>query len=272
MMKDLKNKVVLITGAARGMGRLHANNFAREGSRVVITDIDEAELKKASAEMEGSGYTVHPYILDISNHDACFEVVRKVESEVGPIDVLVNNAGIAINENVMDTSESTFRRITDVNYLGSVWMMHAVVPGMLKRGSGHVVNVCSIVAKVVPVKLGAYSATKCALIGITDAIRQELKGTGVRFTIVNPGYIATGMFEGAKVPLITGWQDPQNVADALINAVKKNREEIFVPRFMTRQAAFLRGLGIPRLVDFPFKILGASKSFETMKKDRGRPF
>lgn len=271
-MKDLKGKVVLITGAARGMGRLHAYNFAREGSRVVLVDVDEKALDEAAGEMGDAGFTVHPYVLDIADRDACFELAGKVEAEVGPIDVLINNAAVVRNEYVMEMSEQGFRRITDVNYLGQIWMMHAVVPGMLQRRSGHVVNICSIAGKVAPPKLGAYNATKFALIGLTDTIRQELKGTGVRFTIVNPGYISTGMFEGAKVPLVTGWQDPQKVADALLSAVKKNRAEVFVPWFMTRVAAFVRGLGFPWLVDFPFGMLGAKKSFETMDRDRGRPF
>jgi NAD(P)-dependent dehydrogenase (short-subunit alcohol dehydrogenase family) len=271
-MRDLAGRVVLITGAARGMGKLHAYNFAREGCRVVITDVDEAELEKTAAEMRGAGHEVHSYVQDVSDRDACFELAKKVEAEVGPIDILVNNAAIAINEYVMDTTEMTFRRVTDVNYLGQIWMMQAVIPEMLKRSRGHVVNVASIVAKVSPPKLGAYNATKAALIGITDTIRQELKGSGVDFTIVNPGYIATGMFEGAKVPLITHWQDPQKVADALVVAVKKNKAEIFVPRFMTLLASTVRGLGLPRMVDLSFSMLGAKKSFETMQKDRGRPF
>jgi len=271
-MKDLAGRVVLITGAARGMGKLHALNFAREGCRVVITDVDAAELEKTASEMREAGYEAYPYVQDVSDRGACFELAKKVEAEVGPIDVLVNNAGIAINEYVMDTSEETYRRITDVNYLGQVWMMNAVVPEMLARRRGHVVNVASIVAKVSPPKLGAYNATKAALVAITDTIRQELKGSGVDFTIVNPGYIATGMFEGAKVPLITHWQDPQKVADALVEAVKRNRAEIFVPRFMTLLASAVRGLGLPCMVDLSFGMLGANKSFETMQRERGRPF
>jgi NAD(P)-dependent dehydrogenase (short-subunit alcohol dehydrogenase family) len=271
-MKDLAGRTVLITGAARGMGKLHALNFAREGCRVVLTDVDEAELEKTAGEMRGAGYEAYPYVHDVSDREACFGLAGRVEAEVGPIDVLVNNAGIATSEYVMDTAEETFRRITDVNYLGQVWMMHAVIPNMIGRGRGHVVNVASIVAKVSPPKLGAYNATKAALVALTDTIRQELKGSGVNFTIVNPGYIATGMFEGAKVPFITHWQDPQKVADALVEAVKKSKAEIFVPRFMTLLSSAVRGLGLPRMVDLSFAMLGAKKSFETMQRDRGRPF
>lgn len=271
-MKELRGEVALITGAARGMGRLHAVNFAREGSKVVITDLDGSALEKTAQEMKNAGFEVYPYAQDISDRAACFELAKKVEAEVGPIAVLVNNAAIAMSRYVMETDEESFRRITDVNYLGSVWMMQAVIPAMVGRGRGHVVNICSIAGKIAPPRLGAYSATKFALVGITDAIRQELKGSGVDFTIVNPGYISTGMFEGAKVPFITRWQDPQKVADALVEAVKKNKAEIFVPRLMTLIGSAVRGLGLPRMVDLSFALTGAKQSFETMHDDRGRPF
>ena len=271
-MKDLKGKVVLITGAARGMGKLHAHAFAREGSRVVLTDIDEAELAKTASEIQEMGYDVYSYIHDISSREGCFKLAEKVEDEVGSVDVLINNAAVATNETVLDTSESAYRRITEVNYLGQVWMLQAFVPQMVKRGSGHVVNICSMAGKVAVPNLGPYCATKFALIGITDSLRQELKGSGVDCTIVNPGYIATGMFEGTTVPFITRWQDPQKVADALLEGVKKKKAEVFVPRFIAWLSAFSRGLGMPKLVDLVFAILGANRSFSTMKKDRGRPF
>jgi NAD(P)-dependent dehydrogenase (short-subunit alcohol dehydrogenase family) len=271
-MEDLRGKVVLVTGAARGMGKLTAVNFAREGSRVAITDLDEKELRKTAGEMGAAGYDVHHYIQDVSDRAACFRLVERVESEVGPIDVLVNNAAIALNESVLEMSEEHFRRITDVNYLGQVWMMQAAVPGMLKRKSGHVVNMCSVAGKVSVPRMGAYCATKHALVAITDSIRMELRGSGVNFTIVNPGYIATGMFEGAKPPIVTRWVEPQRVSDAILVAVRKNQAEIFEPAFVTRLTAFFRGLGIPKFLDFNLKALGVFRTFEGMKKERGRPF
>jgi short-subunit dehydrogenase len=271
-MKELAGKVVLITGGARGMGKLHAHTFAREGCRVVITDIDGEELRKAAAEMQEAGYDISTYTQDISSREACFKLAEQVADEVGPVDVLINNAAVATNETVLETSESAYRRITEVNYLGQVWMLQAFVPEMVKRGSGHVVNICSMAGKVAVPNLGPYCATKFALIGITDSLRQELKGSGVRCTIVNPGYISTGMFEGSKVPFITRWQDPQKVADALLTGVKKNKAEVFLPHFIGWLTGFARGLGMPKFVDVVFGILGANRSFGPMKKDRDRPF
>jgi short-subunit dehydrogenase len=271
-MEDLKDEVVVITGAARGMGKLHAVNFAREGSRVVATDVDEKELDKTVNEIEGMGFSVSSYVLDVSSRDACFSLVDKVESEVGPIDILINNAAVVECYEVLEHSEYSVRRMTDVNYLGQVWMMQAAVPGMVSRGSGHVVNMCSVTGKASAAKGAFYSATKHALIAVTDAIRQELRGSGVGFTIINPGYVSTGMFEGARVPFITSWQDPQKVADAVVEAVKKNRAEVCIPRINVRLAALSRAMCWPKFTDFYFHVLGVDKSGDTWCKDPERPF
>jgi len=271
-MEDLAGKVVLVTGAARGMGKLEAMGFAREGCRVVITDVDEEELLKTAEEMKKGGFEVYPYKHDISDREACLALAEKVESEVGPVDVLVNNAGITECYPVLELSEASLRRMMDVNYFGSTWMMQAFVPRMLKRKRGHVVNICSIAGKVGNARMGGYCASKHALIGITDAIRQELYRSGVNFTIVNPGYVKTGMFEGGKVPIITSWQDPQKIADAVLRAVKKNQAEVAVPRFVVRVTALARGLMLPKMVDFVFHVLGQEKTMAEWKKDPNRPF
>ena len=271
-MKDLEEKVVLVTGAARGMGRLHAENFHREGCVLVITDVDEKGLGEAEHMLRSLGCQVHAYKLDVSDRDACFEVADKVRSEVGPIDVLVNNAGITECYAVLDLSERAVRRMAEVNYMGYVWMMQAVVPEMVKRGSGHVVNICSVAGKIGTAKMGGYCATKFADIGITDAIRMETRGSGVNFTIVNPGYVSTGMFEGGKIPFITRWQDPMKVSRAMVEAVKKNKAEICVPRANVLMVAFLRGLCMPKLIDFAFHTLGVDKSMDGWCKDAERPF
>jgi NAD(P)-dependent dehydrogenase (short-subunit alcohol dehydrogenase family) len=270
-MEDLLGKVVLVTGAARGMGKSHALAFAREGARVVITDIDRKELEKAEAEIRTAGHEVHAYVLDISIREDCFALAARVEAEAGPVDVLINNAAVAVPGTVLETSESVYRRTTEVNYLGQVWMMQAFVPSMVKRASGHVVNICSGAGKAAPPYIGPYSATKFAMVGLTDAVRQELKGTGVGFSIVNPGYISTGMFEGSKPMTATRWLKPQKVSDAVVRAVRKGKCEVFIPPEVWL-TSFGRGLGMPRFADFLMTVFGGRRSFEKMREDRGRPF
>ena len=271
-MKDLNGKVVLVTGAGRGMGELHARTFAKEGARVVLTDVDEGAVKVAAQHIRDQGGEAHAYLADISDRSSCFALEKSVSSEIGPVDVLINNAGIVTCELVLDMSESDIRRITDVNYLGQVWMMQAFLPSMIERKSGHVVNICSYAGKIGTAYVAPYCATKWALTGLTDSMRQELHGTGVTLTIVNPGYISTGMFEGSKVPMITRWQGPQKVADAVLDGVKKNRYEVFSPRWLGHLIAFGRGLAIPKVTDPLFYLLRVNKSFSTWKKDAERPF
>ena len=265
---ELAGKTVLITGAARGMGRLDAEAFAREGSKVIVTDVDELALSDAVEEMRAAGIDASAHVLDVSDRAACLALAV----EIGAVDILVNNAGITDCAEVLQLSESSVKRMMEVNYYGTVWMMQAFVPGMVARRSGHVVNMCSSAGKIGVVKLGGYCATKFATIGITDSIRPELKKAGVRFTIVNPGYVNTGMFQGSHVPFITRWQEPGKVADAIVRAVKKNKGEICVPSFSVRFATLMRGLCLPRFTDVLNSMLGGHKSFHTWRKDESRPF
>ncbi len=139
-------------------------------------------------------------------------------------------------------------------------MMQAVVPEMVRRGTGYVVNICSSAGKVGVARMAGYCSTKFAGIGLTDTVRAELRGSGVTFIIVNPGFVQTGMFEGAKIPFFTRWIQPQEVADAVLRAVKKNNWEVFIPNFAVRMAALARGFGLPKLSDFALTIMGGNKS------------
>lgn len=271
-MQDLKNKVVLITGGARGMGRLDALNFAAEGARVVITDVDEKALSETVNELKEKGHEIHAYNHDVSDRADCFAVAVKVKKEVGPIDVLINNAGITRSKKLLDFSEVEFCRINDVNYLGTVWMMQAIVPDMVKRGSGHVVNMCSVAGKMGVPFLAPYCGSKAASIVVTDCIRNETRGSGVNFTIVDPYFVSTGMFAGAKNILVAAWQKPENISAAVIDAVKNNRGEICRPRLVIRVASVVRALSFPKLSDFGFRLLGGHRVAVTCKDDKSRAF
>lgn len=271
-MQDLKGRLALVTGAARGMGRLHLQTLDREECILIATDVDEEGLNATVREFSESGMQVTPYVLDVSDREACLALAEKVEREFGAPDILVNNAGIVEGSSMLDMPERSARRMIEVNYLGLVWMMQAFVPSMARRGSGHVVNVASTAGKVGVANLGGYCASKFAVIGITDAARAELAKQGVKFTIINPGYIKTGMFEGSRPSLITRWLEPQAVADAMVRALKRGDAEVCVPVFTVRMAAFARGLCMPRLTDPAFRLLGLHRSFANLRKDDLRPF
>jgi all-trans-retinol dehydrogenase (NAD+) len=259
-MRELRGKVVLVTGAAMGMGKLEAQNFAREGCRVVITDVNEARLEETFEELKRAGYDVASYVLDVSDREACFELADRVRSDVGPMDILINNAGVVECGEFLQMSEKSLRWMFDVNVFGQMWMMQAFVPDLVRRKTGFVVNICSSAGKVGVARMAGYCATKFAGIGLTDTMRAELHGSGVNFIIVNPGFVQTGMFEGAKLPFITRWIQPQEVADAVLEAVKRNRWEVFIPNLSVRMAALARGLGIPKVSDFLMTALGGNRS------------
>ena len=259
-MLELRGKVALVTGAAMGMGKLEALNFAREGCRVVITDVNEEKLAETLEEFRQERLGAYAYILDVSDREACLQVAGEVKRDVGPVDILVNNAGVVECGEFLQTSEKSLRWMFDVNVFGQMWMMQAVVPDMVRRRTGFVVNTCSSAGKVGVARMAGYCATKFAGIGLTDTVRAELRGSGVTFIIVNPGFVQTGMFEGAKVPFLTRWIQPQEVADAVLAAVKKNRWEVFIPDFAVRMAALARGLGLPEGERPRHDLMGGNRS------------
>lgn len=261
-----------MTGAARGMGRKYVETFAREGCRVVMTDVDADQLAEAAAEISGPGLEIHQYVHDITDSDACFALALKVRDEVGNVDILVNNAGVVVGGDFTSLTEREIRRMTEVNYFGQVWMMQAFLPDMLNAKKGRIVNISSTAGKMGVSKLGAYCATKFALQGLTDGLRDEYKKSGVAFTIVNPGYVKTGMFEGSRVPIITRWYEPQEVVDAVLRGIKHNYAEVCMPNLVIKMASIARGLCIPRVTDGIMRLFGEHKSFENLKGDTGRPF
>lgn len=271
-MENLRDKVVLITGAARGMGRLHAFNFGKEGAKLVLTDIHEELLKETVGELIAEGCQVKYYKHDVSSRDDCFDLEKKVAKDVGQVDVLINNAGVTRSAPVLDYTEEEFRRITDVDYLGIVWMMQAFVPGMVKQKSGHVVNICSIAGKFGVPHLSPYCGAKAASIVVTDSIRLELKKSGVNFSIVDPYFVKTGMFDGAQTIPIMGWQSAEKISMRVLEAVKKNRGEICMPPFRVRLFAVARAFGFTKFFDLVFRGMGAHRSVSKWKEDKSRPF
>lgn len=271
-MKDLKGKIVLITGAAMGMGRIHALNFAAEGSKVIITDINEKELAKTEQELKDKGAEAYAYKLDVSKRADCFALADRIEKEIGTVDVLVNNAGIFKGSPVMEYSEEDMVRIVSVNQLGDVWMMQAFIPGMLKKKAGHVVNICSVAGKIGVSYMGPYGGTKAANIIVTDSIRRELSGSGVKFTIVNPYFVKTGMFEGGRPLLFSRWLTSEKVSQAMIRGVKKNRAEVAVPPLIVMSVALMRNVGFLRIMDFVLKLLGEHHMMGHWKEDKNRTY
>ncbi|MBB6632819.1 glucose 1-dehydrogenase [Cohnella thailandensis] len=197
-MSRLSGKVVVITGAARGMGAAHVRRFVAEGAKVVFTDILEEEGRKLQAELGANSLFIQH---NVTNESEWKAVIEQAEAAFGPVDVLVNNAGIDLPPADLDAVPvEQYRKVIDVNQLSVFLGMRYVVPSMKKAGGGSIVNVSSLAGIVGAYKKIAYTASKFAVRGMTKAAALELGEFGIRVNSVHPGFIRTPMTEALINP------------------------------------------------------------------------
>jgi short-subunit dehydrogenase len=216
--------MVLITGASSGIGEATARLFATQGADIMLTARREDRLKVLAAEL-GCRY----FAADIRNVNQVKLLVEKTAGISGRIDILVNNAGLGYFGNFHEQSWENIRETLDTNIAGSFSLVHSVLPLMVARKSGVIVNVSSVLSKRTFPGLAAYSASKYALDGLSDSLRKELKNTGVHVCHFCPRSTATGFHEkaGLKPSWLTA-DSPAHVARALLNAVLKRKSEVIL--------------------------------------------
>ena len=204
-MKDLKNKKVLITGGARGIGKQIALEFARQGADIIICDSDESffnknEFKKNIKEIEDIGVSCYGLCLDVTKHEDIVRKRRSILDLVGKIDVLVNNAGVVFGGKFLEVPIEKHRLTYDVNTHGIINMLHVFLQDLMDQPTAHIVNISSA-SGFVPLPGGStYASSKAAVTSLSESLNAELKKGGdghVGITIVCPGYVQTGMFDGA---------------------------------------------------------------------------
>lgn len=244
---------VAITGGARGIGRATAQACAQAGLRVAIGDLDPSLSKSAATEI-GAGTVGLP--VDVRDRASFAGFLDAAEDALGPLDALVNNAGVAFLSRLADEDPQRTRQTVEVNLLGVITGCQLALQRFLPRGHGHIVNVASS-AGLVGVPGGAtYSATKHAVVGLTRALRAETRGTGVRMTVVMPGIINTEMIGGFAPARGTRVMEPSAVGEAILQALRTGRPEVFVPRELGAAARLVSGLP-PRGSDVVKRLLGA---------------
>ena len=196
-MKLLDGRVAIVTGAAsaRGLGKATAQLFADHGARVAILDLDGDAARAAAADL-GVGHI--GLACDVTDRTACDAALQSIQDELGPADILINNAGITQPLKLMDIAPEHYDAVLDVNLRGTLYMSQAVIPGMRARGRGSIVNISSVSAQRGGGIFGGphYSAAKAGILGLTKAMARELAPDGVRCNAVCPGFIATDITAG----------------------------------------------------------------------------
>lgn len=224
---DLSGAVVLITGGARGIGRATGAEFAQRRATVCLADRDLPLVKESAAELG-----VHGFGADVTSRESFSACVEEVLDRFGRIDVLVNNAGVMPLGGFLDETDAVSATTLDVNVWGLIHGMRLVLPGMVERGSGHIVNVASMAGKVVAPGIAVYNASKFAAVGLSAAIRAEFASTGVSVSTVLPSAVRTELSSGAPLGHGMPTVDPEDVARAIAGSVRSRRAEITVPGYL----------------------------------------
>ena len=223
----LVGQVAAITGGARGIGRATAHALAREGIKVAIGDLD-LELAKATAEEVGNGAIALP--LNVTDPDSFSAFIEAVEEQLGPLDILINNAGIMQLGAFLAEDLKTTRRMIDINIYGVHYGSELALQRFVQRGRGHLINIASAAGKQGYAHGATYCGTKHYVVGMSESLRSELHGTGVEISCVMPVVVQTEL--GSGLPSTRGVKqvEPHDVADEIVSALKEPRFDVFVPR------------------------------------------
>jgi uncharacterized protein len=233
---DYSGKVVVITGASSGIGAQSAEEFAKLGATVILVSRNEEQLQKIDTKLSKYKTESLVYACDVSDKDQVDKMGKTIIEKFGTIDVLVNNAGFGIYNTVEKTKIDEMESQMSTNFLGMIYCTKAFLPKMLEQRSGHIVNVASVAGSIGIPGMASYCASKFAMLGFSESLFHELKGTGVGITVVSPIMVRTSFFNHesfGKMPRysITSL-DPKTVANAVVKAASSPRLEIVVPQFV----------------------------------------
>lgn len=249
-MASLRNQRVLITGASSGIGRATALEMARRGASLVIAARRRELLEEVASICRAAGSECAAMITDVSLREDCDRLI----AEAGRVDVLVNNAGFGVFDAIESASPDDLESMMRTNFFGAVWCTQAVLPQMLERRAGTIVNVASIAGIMGYARMGGYCATKFAMIGFFEALRDEVMERGVRVSTICPGTTETGFFEKAERRKMPGASrlilavKPERIARAIADAAESPRYRYVIP---TGAAVFMRlKEHFPRLAHF----------------------
>jgi NAD(P)-dependent dehydrogenase (short-subunit alcohol dehydrogenase family) len=222
----IRDKVIVITGGARGIGFATATALHNLGAKVAIGDVDEAKLKESGTAL---GLAVYGK-LDVTDPESFSSFLDDVERQLGPLDVLINNAGIMPAGQVIDEPDTVTRRILDINIYGVILGSKLAAQRMVPRGSGHIINIASLAGESPTPGLATYCASKFAVLGFTDSARIEYRNTGVHFSSVLPTFTNTELISGTSGAKLLKNAEPEDIANAILGLITKPAARVAVTR------------------------------------------
>jgi 3-oxoacyl-[acyl-carrier protein] reductase len=236
MAQSLKGKVAFVTGAGRGIGKAVAIALANEGVNIGLLARTEAALKEVVSEVEGLGVKAAYAAVDISSQEEVEQAIKKVTGELGPADILINNAGIGKFESLLEMDPQEWKRIIDVNLMGPYYVTKAVLPQLIEKNGGDIINISSTNGLSGAATSSAYSASKFGVIGLSESLAQEVRRNNIRVTALTPSTVATEL--AVKTNLIAENNDekymqPEDIAEFIVAQLKLH------PRIYVKTASML---------------------------------
>lgn len=242
-VSQIRGKTVLITGGASGIGLLMGQKLLAAGAKhLLVWDIQKDAMDRVVARFAAAGHRVDGFCVDLADPAQVQATVQAMERRGIAVDLLINNAGVVVGKPFVDHSPADIARSMNVNTLAPMYLTRALLPGMVSRGSGHVVNIASAAGMVSNPRMSVYCASKWAMIGWSDSLRLEMEQarTGVAVTTVTPYYIDTGMFAGVRSPVIPLLK-PEHAANAIVAAIEQDKIFLRLPRLLNL-LPLLRGI------------------------------
>lgn len=274
-MEELEGRTALVTGASGGLGTEIARRLARERMKLVVTGRREDALAAVVAELRTMGAEAEAVPADLSELDQVDALADRAEAVLGPIDVLVNNAGVEITAAFTSLTKDEITSMVDLNLTAPLLLTRKLVPGMLERRRGHVVFISSLAGKLCPPYGEPYAATKAGLVGLTKSLRQEYLNEPIGFSVICPGFVAgDGMYqrmveEGFESNRLMGETTIEKVADKVVAAIRRDLPQVVESGAPVRPILALAEVA-PRAVERMAPRFGVTRYFGAVAKSRGR--
>lgn len=262
---NLSNKIILITGGASGIGKQMSRILLNKHNTVIIWDNNKENLDQTIQELSSSG-NIYGFCVDITQNDLIRISLDEVFNEIGPVDVLINNAGIVIGKYFHEHTCADIRRTLEVNTIAPISLANEVLKRMINRNTGYICNIASSAGIISNPKMSVYAGSKWSIVGWSDSVRLEMKllKKNIHITTVMPYYINTGMFNGvqSRIPILS----PDKAAKIIIDGIEKKRKLFTIPGYLYRMTRLAQALLSLSFFDFlADSVLGIYHTMENFK-------